>query len=429
MLSLAIALTLLSGEAPRLLNAAPASSASVARTIAAVFDVFQRPSRPPSYAAEPRAVTNWRHEAAHALDPVPLSALAAVFDLDRPVVTRCVRLNNYWCIKSARWNGEIGADEEGHTGFANAEHGADAAVTLLRRYYLEFGRKSALDIVRRWAPAECRASVGRTASPTVFAVRGLGNTLRARWLAANRRPLVRRARIAAAGGASPAPSRASGSKPPQARPSRAPAARVSAVPSRPLPTFRMPTIATGIGERSAVSISATLAPRAAVRRQPTPASVAAAQRAMKVRAAAQPVRPTLARSASAQPIRTAAVMPAAAVQRPSTSTATDAGPAPAWSAFRPVFACGSDEQRIQNYAGRIVQGLGLGPNDDLRLFEENGRPLPNLPRVMLAMSWFELGVLRASAGLVDGAVARAALRAQAAPANAGALGENSTPPI
>src|SRR6185369_9813956 len=92
--------------------------------------------------------------------------------------------------------------------------------------------------------------------------------------------------------------------------------------------------------------------------------------------------------------------------------AADVAP-PTLPVLRPIVSCASDEQRIQNYAIRIVQGLGLGPNDDLRLFANDGRPLPNLTRVMLAMSSVELGVLRASARLIEGAVARAALRVEA----------------
>jgi hypothetical protein len=147
-LSLTLALTLLAAEAPRLLTGAPALGESITERAIAAVQVVQQKPEPPAYAAEERAVTSWRREAAYALDPVPLSALAALFQLDRPIVTRCVKLNNYWCIKRAGWNGEIGSDDEGHTGFASAEQGADAAATLLRRYYLEFGRKSALDIVR-----------------------------------------------------------------------------------------------------------------------------------------------------------------------------------------------------------------------------------------------------------------------------------------
>ncbi len=55
----------------------------------------------------------------------------------------------------------------------------------------------------------------------------------------------------------------------------------------------------------------------------------------------------------------------------------------------------------------MVQSLGLQPGDDLNLFEPDGRPLPNLARVLLAMSSFELGYLRASAELVDAAIKRA----------------------
>ncbi|MFC6746130.1 hypothetical protein ACFQFG_16355 [Methylobacterium persicinum] len=89
--------------------------------------------------------------------------------------------------------GEIGADGEGHTAFATLADGADAAAHLLRRYYRDYGRRSALAIVRRWAPAECRiAPTGRggSAGPAVvstgLAPRGIGGTLRARFLARHR---------------------------------------------------------------------------------------------------------------------------------------------------------------------------------------------------------------------------------------------------
>jgi hypothetical protein len=73
-------------------------------------------------------------------------------------------------------------------------------------------------------------------------------------------------------------------------------------------------------------------------------------------------------------------------------------------------ACAPDEQRLRNYAARMVEGLGIGPTDDLRLFEADGTPLPNLRSVMLAMSAVELGLLRAGPDLVDGAVRRLAGR-------------------
>jgi hypothetical protein len=340
-----------------------------------------------TFSADARAVSNWRGEAMRDLAPTPLSVLAVALGAERPVVTRCVKLNNYWCIKSARWNGEVGADEEGHTGFASAEHGADAAVRLLRRYYLEFDRKSALDIVRRWAPAECRLP-GSSGPPAVLALRGLGNTLRARWLAA-RQAKPMRTRVAAADGA-------------VAVPPRRPAGRVSAVPLRPLPSVSMPSVSmpsimAGIAEPKS-SLAATLAPGAPPRRQPTAASLAAEKADAQGAGRAPSARTAAAASGAA---RTAAK--ATSTSRPEpVVTASTAPP------LRPaVSACAPDEQRIQNYAGRIVEGLDLAPGADLGLFAPDGRPQPNLARVLLAMSAFELGYLRASVDLVEEAIERA----------------------
>ena len=341
----------------------------------------ERPAEPPhaTYLAADRAVSNWRAEALHDLQPRPVSAMAVLLNVERPVVTRCVKLNNYWCIKRARWNGEIGHDDEGHVGFASADQGADAAVTLLRRYYLDFGRKSALDIVRRWAPAECRG--GPSLSLSVLAVKGIGQTLRARWLAAQRARTARPASVrVAAAGKKAASVRAA------ARPVTGP--RVSVVPLRPLPSFRVPDIAVGLGERPVATISAALAP-APRRRQPTPASVAAATRAKDLRAA--PVRLA----------RTKAIAPVAPVRVASAA---------------PAASCSPDEGRIRNYAAKMVQGLDLGPSDDLKLFAADGTSMPNLPRVMLAMSAVELGVLRASMELIEAAIGRAAPRQQASAA-------------
>jgi hypothetical protein len=54
-----------------------------------------------------------------------------------------------------------------------------------------------------------------------------------------------------------------------------------------------------------------------------------------------------------------------------------------------------------------VRGIDVGPGEDLKLFEMDGRPLPNLARVLLAMSSFELGYLHASSALIEAAIARA----------------------
>ena len=281
-------------------------------------------------------------------------------------------------------------------GFASAEQSADAAVRLLRRYYLEFGRKSALDIVRRWAPAECRVAAGSVA-PAVLAVRGIANTLRARWLAARRTKPVR-TKVAAAGAV--------------AIPHRPAPTRVSAVPLPPLPPVRMQSIMAGLPAPKATT-AATLPARVQPRRQPTPASVAAAKAAVKTAAAQRTVRPSMpaAKSAAARPAKPPAAGPVQAKvtvtppPRPVTVAAAEMAPPPPTA--RPAIACAPDEQRIQNYAGRMVQGLDLQPGDDLKLFEPDGRPLPNLARVLLAMSSFELGYLRASVELVEAAIERA----------------------
>ena len=147
-----------------------------------------------------RAVSTWRGEAAASL-------LVSADEIARlqghgppPPVARCVKLNNYWCIKKAGWNGEIAADAEGHVAFSTAVEGAAVAALLLRRYYVDFNRRTALAIVSRWAPAPC-GSLAVTSSRSL-APRGLGGTLRARWLAspargfampiAGRRAMVRR---------------------------------------------------------------------------------------------------------------------------------------------------------------------------------------------------------------------------------------------
>lgn len=300
--------------------------------------VDTRPGAVAQYLSEAREVTNWRTETVDALEPKPVALLAALFKADRPIVTRCVKLNNYWCIKSARWNGEIGRDGEGHVGFASAGHGADAAALLLKRYYLEFNRKSAIDIVRRWAPAECNVATG-IGGLAVLAVRGIGGTVRARWLASHRG-----VKLTATGKAGK-PGRVSIVIPLKPRPSR-------------VPEYRVPDIAAGMGEkpkpaRKAEPLVKTAKPKSA------PRNIAAARAAPK----AAPAKPT-------------------------------------------ATACAPDEQRLRNYAARMVEELGIGPTDDLKLFAPDGTPSPNLASVMLAMSAVELGMLRASPDLVEEAVRR-----------------------
>jgi hypothetical protein len=134
------------------------------------------------YDPQERAVQNWREEASASL--VSVTGASSQQALLEKEVARCVKLNNYWCIKGKGWDGQIGSDTEGHAAFATAADGTRAAAYLLRRYYIDFGRVSAMNIVSRWAPAECRLG---GAGGALLAPRGLQNTLRGRYLASRRK--------------------------------------------------------------------------------------------------------------------------------------------------------------------------------------------------------------------------------------------------
>lgn len=186
-----------------------------------------------------RSVSNWRQESARWLDADPLRRVRFVFEQgdDLP---RCVRLNNYWCIKRAGWAGEISADREDHVAFSSAREGATVAALLLRRYYTEFDRKSALDIVSRWAPAQCGlspvAAAGRKGAiahvrATRATRRAAAGTLRGRWLARHR-PGFTGPKFAGRGGV-----------------------RVSRVRTAALPMMRAPTISSGGGELAPAALA------------------------------------------------------------------------------------------------------------------------------------------------------------------------------
>lgn len=344
---------------PRMGIGLDAVKSGVARTESAVAMVAP-PSDAPSFLASERAVSNWRAEAGTALRPASLALVARYAPVPPAFVARCVKLNNYWCIKSARWRGEIGSDAEGHTGFATAGDGADAAALLLRRYYREFGRRNALSIVRRWAPAECAVSSAGVSGGKVstgLAPLGLGKTLRARYLARHARGGMRKPRMVARGGPlrvqpwSPLARMAGAQKP---RPVRI--AGAAETIGRPAIT---PIIASS-SETGATSPSSRLADRFAAE---------------------------------------SAALPALAAGLPGLRLQDLAAPAP---------LCGNDEVRIRNYATRIAASVGLKIEDDLALFDADGRPSPRLAPVMLAMSAVELGVLRAGPDLVEAAIARLA---------------------
>lgn len=219
---------------------------ALSRTIACFRDAAASDAKASFRPAE-RAVTNWRIEAAGNLDSPPQSLANLIAPTNSPAVPRCVKLNNYWCVKRAGWIGEIAADAEGHVAFASARDGAIVTAMLLRRYYLVYHRHSAHAILSRWAPAECGGvSASRAGAPVSrppasrqrdvtrsLAIHGIGNTLRARWLAAHKHGLAATGRIAAT--------------------------RRSVVADRPVKLLRAPEIAVGMGERPAERAPATLA--------------------------------------------------------------------------------------------------------------------------------------------------------------------------
>ena len=170
---------------------------------------------PTAYQPHDRAVGNWRYESALGLDLPMRDALRQLAGTATTQTPRCVKLNNYWCIKRAGWAGEIASDPDGHVAFASAEEGAAVAALLLRRYYIDFKRHTAREIASRWAPPQCggtvaapgyarvsrvlarAANVARMlpqrpipmgaapARPKIadLAPHGIFNTVRARWLA------------------------------------------------------------------------------------------------------------------------------------------------------------------------------------------------------------------------------------------------------
>ncbi|GJD43214.1 hypothetical protein AFCDBAGC_1063 [Methylobacterium cerastii] len=318
----------------------------------------------PYYQHVARAVSNWRAQAGAELRPVSLALVARVAPTEPAFVARCAKLNNYWCIKSARWTGEVGADAEGHTGFATAADGADAAAGLLRRYYRDYGRRTALAIVRRWAPASCGlpllGPIARNAKPSPLAPRGIGGTLRARYLARHL----------------PGGARRGGRTALRVQP-WSPLARMSGHPAR------RPAIATRVASRPVTDIAAGLSDKPAAASAPV------------VRGADDPA--ALLDRKVPSPDRLVAESALLPMIVSGLSLGDLRAPAP---------LCGGDEVRIGNYAAAIAKSVRLRSTDDLALFSPDGSPLPNLAAVMRAMSAVELGALHAGPPLIEAAIAR-----------------------
>ncbi|QGM93228.1 hypothetical protein F7D13_03895 [Methylocystis rosea] len=302
----------------------------------------------PAYQPQARAVDNWRFESALALEMAPVAAIRRALGAEAGEPARCVKLNNYWCIKSAGWNGEIAADADGHVAFASAEEGAAVAALLLRRYYVNYGRRTARAIVERWAPAQCslvfapaaprrpavalglpasrggmaRMSPQRVASMGI-ALRGIQGTLRARWLAAHGRGGV------------------------NLKTARRPLAR-------PVDLIPAPSIMAGVSELPAR-------------------------------------REKLAELIEPAPRLTIADLPPSPAPRPPPLG---------------VSNCSGELARIATYAANMAQGVVGGPNEDLTLFTADGAPTENLAKVMANMAAVEIGPARPRDALIRIAVAQ-----------------------
>ena len=320
--------------------------APFAASLAATGDSEEKPA-PPQFLPAARSVSNWRAQAGGHLALAPERAQALASGAEERGVTRCVRLNNYWCVKGVGWNGMLAADAEGHVAFASAEEGAAVAAMLLRRYYMAYSRRSAQAIVSRWAPAECRLvrvasrptgiplppirpgakappGIAQTRTtlgpaPDALSTRGVGQTLRARWLARGQGRVTKVAKA-------------------QPR---------SRIADRLPPLMRAPGIAVGLGEKPMAMPELKLASLA----MPAP----------------EPARP--------EPVR-------------------------------PAMTCASETTRLQAYAQKASAGVA-SPDEDLALFTPEGEPTPNLARVMENMSAVEIGPLRADKAVIAAGIARA----------------------
>ena len=60
---------------------------------------------------------------------------------------------------------------------------------------------------------------------------------------------------------------------------------------------------------------------------------------------------------------------------------------------------------LANYAAHAIDGLVRSPDEDLKLFEVDGSPLPALPRLLANMAAVEIGPYRADGKLIEAAIA------------------------
>jgi len=347
---------------------------------------------PPAYQPNQRAVDNWRMESALALEMDPLAAARRALALETGDPARCVKLNNYWCIKRAGWNGEIAADADGHVAFATAAEGAAVAALLLRRYYVDYNRRSARAIVERWAPAQClmrqpglAAASGKTAPPLSpvsrtglthmlpqrvvpmgLAPKGLMNTVRARWLAAHgqmgvapmREQNELRAEWLAAHGR-PGFMKGSGEK------ETGKNAKSRRAGANAPDMMAAPTIMEGVAE------------------------IGGKNRVVDRKAAK-----------TAEKAKESALSPTDDLATLAPSTTDSSASLPPLESFD----CSGEMTRIANYAEHLIAGVAASPYDDLQLFTPGGQPTDRLAKVMANMAAVEIGPARPRLALIEGAV-------------------------
>lgn len=103
-------------------------------------------SQPSKFNAVQKAVSNWPSEALTHLSVTQTG-------LDNHKSLRCIKLNNYWCLKDIGWNGRLGRDSDSHTAFRNGYYAARAIVRNTRTAYFSHGRQSALELMKAYAPS------------------------------------------------------------------------------------------------------------------------------------------------------------------------------------------------------------------------------------------------------------------------------------
>lgn len=68
---------------------------------------------------------------------------------------RCIRQNNYWCVKTPKgdtWRGQVGSDKSGHAIFADPVYSARAFARLMRNYRFKHEIITARELAMRYAP-------------------------------------------------------------------------------------------------------------------------------------------------------------------------------------------------------------------------------------------------------------------------------------